>query len=294
MRMPWEDESGPMNIRQIEIKIGLANPVKLLHVSDTHLSFADGRDNRRKRSLAERRRVTFGDENDRCRRFLREAVQYAQDSGALLVHTGDLIDFVSHQNLDIAKDILGASDYFFVPGNHEFSKYVGEAEETEAYKMGSLPLVQSHFRDDLRFCSRVAGGVNLVGIDNVYYHMYADQFERLKAEAARGLPILLLMHTPLYTPELFHEMTVTRGEATADIMGCPEELMRNYSPERYAQQAAAPLDFEIIEYIKTQPLVKSVLAGHLHFFHQSALRGGVTQYIAGGGFQGEAIEYMLR
>ena len=276
------------------MRIGLANPVKLLHVSDTHLSFADRRDNRRKRSLAERRRVTFGDENDRCRRFLREAVQYAQDSGALLVHTGDLIDFVSHQNLDIAKEILGPSGYFFVPGNHEFSKYVGEAEETEAYKMDSLPLVQSYFRDDLRFCARVVGGVNLVGIDNVYYHMNADQFQRLKAEAARGLPILLLMHTPLYTTELFHEMVDARGEATADIMGCPEELMRNYTPERYTQQAAAPLDFEIIEYIKSQPLVKAVLAGHLHFFHQSVLCGGVTQYIAGGGFQGEAIEYTLR
>jgi len=282
-----------MNIRQIEIPIGLENPVKLLHISDTHLSFADRRDDRRKRSLAGRRRVTFSDRNDRCRRSLREAIQYAQDAGALLVHTGDLIDFVSRQNLDIAKETLGASDYFFVPGNHEFSKYVGEAEETEAYKMDSLPLVQSYFRDGLRFCSRVVGGVNLVGIDNAYYHIYADQFERLKAEVAKGLPILLLVHTPLYTPELFHEMIDTRKEATADIMGCPEALIQNYSPERYTQQAASPLDFEIIEYIKAQPLVKAVLAGHLHFFHQSELCDGVTQYVACGSFKGEAIEYTL-
>jgi len=282
-----------MNIRQIELKIGLEAPVKLLHVSDTHLAFADGRDDRRKRALAKRRRITFSDENDRCRRFLREAVEYARDSGALLVHTGDLIDFVSHQNLDIARDILGACDYFFVPGNHEFSKYVGEAVETEAYKQDSLPLVQTYFRGDLRFCSRMVGGVNLVGIDNVYYHINENQFKRLKNEVARGLPILLFMHTPLYTPVLFHEQITVRGESDAGLMGCPEALLQNYSPERYAQQAAAPLDFEFIEYIKAQPLVKAVLAGHLHFFHQSELRGGLPQIVAGGGFMGEAIEYTL-
>ena len=54
-----------------------------------------------------------------------------------------------------------------------------------------------------------------------------------------------------------------------------------------------PLDFEIIEYIKAQPLIKAVLAGHLHFFHQSELRGGVTQYVTGGGYEGEAIAYTL-
>ena len=76
-------------------------------------------------------------------------------------------------------------------------------------------------------------------------------------------------------------------------MGCPEERMRNYPPERYAQQAATPLDFEIIEYIKAQPLIKAVLAGHLHFFHQSELPSGVTQYVASSGYKGEAIEYTL-
>ena len=282
-----------MNIRQIKIQIGLKNPVKLLHISDTHLSFADRRDDSRKCALAERRRVTFGDENDRCRRFLQGAIQYAQDTGALLVHTGDLIDFVSYQNLDISKEILGSSDYFFISGNHEFSKYVGEAVEDEAYKMDSLPLVQSFFRDDLRFCSRVVGGVNLVGIDNVYYHMNADQFERLKAEVARGLPIILAMHTPLYTPELFYEQINVLGASNAGLMGCPEELIRNYPPERYTQQAASPLDFEIIDYIMAQPLVKAVLAGHLHFYHQSALDNGVVQYVVGGGYEGEAIEYTL-
>jgi len=85
-----------------------------------------------------------------------------------------------------------------------------------------------------------------------------------------------------------------RGEACAYLMGCPEALMRAYPPERYAQQAATPLDFEIIEYIEAQPLIKAVLAGHLHFFHQSELPGGVTQYVAGGGYKGEAIEYTLR
>jgi hypothetical protein len=279
-----------MSIRQMTIPCGLESPVKLLHISDTHLSFADERDDKRKRVLAKRRRVTFGDDGGRATGELREAVRYAGENGALLVHTGDLIDFVSYKNLDVAKEILGAADSFFVPGNHEFSKYVGEAFEDEAYKKDSLPLVQKYFRDDLRFTSRVVGGVNLVGMDNVYYHMHADQFARLQEEARKGLPIVLLLHTPLYTPALFHEAVAVRGDSHASLMGCPDALTRGYPPDRYIQQAATPLDYEIIEFIKAQPLVKAVLAGHLHFFHQSPLTNRIPQVVAG---RGEAIEYTL-
>jgi hypothetical protein len=52
---------------------------------------------------------------------------------------------------------------------------VGEAFEDEAYKMDSMPLVQKAFRNNLRFDSRIIGGLNLVGMDNVYYHFDETQ-----------------------------------------------------------------------------------------------------------------------
>jgi len=54
-------------------------------------------------------------------------------------------------------------------GNHEFSQYVGEAEEDEAYKAQSFAAVQGVYPNDLVFASRIVHGVNFVAVDNTYY-----------------------------------------------------------------------------------------------------------------------------
>ena len=45
-----------MNLSKVRIEIGLPAPLRLLHVSDTHLALADGRDGERKQALAARGR----------------------------------------------------------------------------------------------------------------------------------------------------------------------------------------------------------------------------------------------
>ena len=47
-----------------------------------------------------------------------EAVKYAKAHGLTIVHTGDLIDFVSEANLDAAKKFTAENDVFFAAGNH--------------------------------------------------------------------------------------------------------------------------------------------------------------------------------
>lgn len=53
-----------MNLSKVRIEIGLPAPLRLLHVSDTHLALADGRDGERKQALAARRSAAFGKEGD--------------------------------------------------------------------------------------------------------------------------------------------------------------------------------------------------------------------------------------
>jgi DNA repair exonuclease SbcCD nuclease subunit len=279
-----------MNIKKIRLNPGLAGPLRFLHVSDTHLSYADERDNERKLKLAGERSRLFEQDTGRCMKYLKETVDYARRRCDLLIHTGDIIDFVSCLNLDLARAALADIKYFFVAGNHEFSKYVGEAFEDEAYKMDSMPLVQRVFRNDLRFDSLIIGGLNLVGMDNVYYHFNEAQYGRLRMEVDKGLPILLMLHVPLYTPALYHESMVIRGESNAGIMGCPEELLKSYPEDRYIQQRPGALDLEMIDYITSQPLIKAVFTGHKHYYHESPLSGGIKQYVAGAHFEGDAIE----
>jgi hypothetical protein len=159
--------------------------------------------------------------------------------------------------------------------------------------MDSMPLVEKAFRNDLRFDSMVIGGINLAGIDNVYYHFIETQYGWLRIEVDKGLPILLMLHMPLYTPALYHESMVIRGENNAGIMGCPEELLKSYPKDRYIKQRLSELDLKIINYIASQPLIKAIFTGHKHYYHENPLSGGIKQYVAGAHFEGEAIEIEL-
>ena len=54
-----------MNPVRTTIRIGLEKPFSVLHLSDTHLTFADARDDQRKLDLAEKRRQVFGPSEER-------------------------------------------------------------------------------------------------------------------------------------------------------------------------------------------------------------------------------------
>lgn len=267
-----------MNITKNKIIVGAEKPFRFLHMSDTHFTLADGRDDIRKRELAENRTKWYSG----AEKATEEIEAYAKENNLLITHTGDFIDFVSEANLDRLKRFTDENDVFMAAGNHEFSLYVGEAFEDADYRNISLGRVQACIKNNMRFSSRKINGVNLVAIDNGYYLFEREQLEALKKEAEYGLPIILFMHTPLYDEELYRIMGENNclGEA-AYMVATPEELMTNYSDYRYRQQKADGITLETVEYIKNQPLIKAIFCGHMHdFISETRLTDGITQYIS--------------
>lgn len=185
-----------MNILDTEIRVGAAQPFTVLHASDTHLTLADERDNDRKHALAAARLQGF----PAAEEVLQQLTALALEENLPVLHTGDLSDFVSAANLDRMRAFTDTVDCFMAAGNHEFSQYVGEAWEDAAYREQSLARVQAAFKNDIRFASRVLHGVNFIALDNSYYLIEPWQLARLRAEAEKGLPMVLLVHTPLYSP----------------------------------------------------------------------------------------------
>jgi len=277
-----------MKITRTRLDIGLPKPLSFLHSTDNHLTYVDDRDNDRKRDLAAKRHRAFEGDSNRCTVFLDEMIAYAKDHCDLFLHTGDLLDFVSYRNLEVGKEKLDQVDYFMAVGNHEFSLYVGEAFEDEAYKRQSYDRVQAAFKNDLTFASRLIGGLNLVAIDNGYYLFSEEQLALFKTEVARGYPIILMLHNPIYTPDLYQEMMVSRKKECAYVCDCPPELMSDYSEHRIKQQRADEPTREFVRYLKTQPLVKALLTGHLHFNYEDVLFGSTPQIVTGAGYAGDA------
>lgn len=250
-----------MNILRTKINIGADKPFTVIHASDTHITLADERDGERKVKLAERRANCFPESDE----MFENLIKLQNETGDFLVYTGDLIDFVSVLNLEKAKEFADKTDCFFAAGNHEFSLYVGEAKEDATYRNQSLRKVQETFNNDIRFSSRIVNGVNFVAVDNSYYFFEKYQLDALKKETEKGLPIVLCMHNPVYSEELYEYILNKDGrDKPAYLMAVPEEKMKHYSPDRYEQQKADEITYAAYDYILNERLMKTVLAGHVH------------------------------
>ena len=65
----------------------------------------------------------------------------------------------------------------------------------------------------------------------------------------------------------------------AYLVGVPTDLMQCYPPDRYQQQLADETTLEVIEYIKTQSLIKALITGHLHFNYEGTFAGRIPQIV---------------
>ncbi len=257
-----------MKILKNNIHIGIEKPFTILHASDTHLTFADERDDGRKLELAANRIKGFPDADANLLFIKNKAIK----ENRTIIYTGDLIDFVSELNIDKAKEFTDSVDCFMAAGNHEFSLYVGEAKEDAEYRSKSLLKVQSAFKNNIRFSSREINGVLFVSVDNSYYLFDKEQLDFLKAECSKGLPVILCMHTPLYTRELY-EFSRGGKSVPAYLMSVPDELMRDYSEHRYEQQKEDGITAEAYSFIVGCEAIKALLTGHIHMDFEGFVNG---------------------
>ena len=255
----------PLTIKEITLKVGATKPFDVLHMSDTHIVRADNRDDERKALLAAARlrHMNAGEH------YMDEAIRYANEHGMYMMHTGDLYDFVSEANLDFAASRMLAADWFVSAGNHEYSKYVGEAKEDEAYKDDSREAVQGAYPNDLTFASRVINGVNFVAIDDVYYNI--TEFCASELEACNG--------------------------NCAYLTGVPLEITSKYDPGvtypegeewryRKVQQKSDKPTLEFVSWLKEQKLLKAILCGHCHRFFEERFSPTAVQYAVDATYNG--------
>ena len=288
---------GLKEVRKITIEVGTTSPFSALHISDTHLTRVDERNDERKAKLAASRSKIFPD----AERYFAAALDYAQKNNLMLLHTGDLQDFVSEANIDYIAALFRQRACFASVGNHEFSQYVGEAHENEAYKQQSFNKVLGAYPNDVNFASRVINGVNFVAVDDVYYNFTAKQHELMRREVERGFPIVMMCHVPLYTPEhCRHILAENKGKA-GYMTGAPLDITETYEGDpnrpaseqwrnRSVQQRADKPTLEFIAWLKEQPLLKAILCGHTHGFYQERFSPTAIQYTVGAGYAGNAYE----
>ena len=286
-----------LNIRPLKINVGATKPFSALHVSDSHMTRVDDRETKRKKDLAAGRYNLFS----KAEHYFDLHIRYALQKGLMMIHTGDMIDFVSHRNVEFIRSQMRVGQWVASVGNHEFSQFVGEAKEDEAYKNQSRAQLESAYGHDLSFSSKIINGVNFVSVDDGYYNFTREQLEAMKREVKKGLPIVMLCHVPLYTPNHCEYALKSNGGRCAYVTGAPLELTSKYQhdpnlPEdqqwrnRSVQQFSDEPTLEFIAWLKEQPLLKAILCGHCHYFYEEQFSPTAKQYIVGAGYTGDCYE----
>lgn len=270
-----------LKIKKTTIKIGLEKPLKILHMTDSHLPFYCDSDSENMIRQGKKRN------EKRSVRNLNKLIKYGEKNCDLIVHTGDLIDYISKPCVEFAKDFLKRDKFLFVAGNHEYAKYDGVKEDM-AYRLNSLEEIGG-YPVNIFFNSHIIGGVNFVGIDDAYHQVEYEQLDFLKKEVEKGYPVILFMHAPLYEKELYKKSyKFWNGEICvlgSDTIAHPEVVGDIAEPVESTKA--------FYEYAVAEPQIKAVLTGHLHFSFESRLRGGTMQYVTNRGDKGNAREITI-
>lgn len=279
--------------RRMLIAVGTSEPFRALHISDSHLCLVNDSDNERKHALAGTRSRLFPDSEVE----LKAALDYFRNNDDLLIHTGDFYDFVSEANINAARDVFHNVDAVFASGNHDFSQYVGEAAENDEYKSQSISKLEAAVGCRVSFSSRIVNGVNFISLDNSYYRFTGEQFDFVRQEFSRKLPVVILCHVPLYTPiALERELVRTKGRC-GYMAGVPSSITSTYEtvagrPEnerwkdRSVQQRADKTTLKMVGWLKRQSCLRAVLCGHMHYYFAEQFSPSAMQYIVGPCYSG--------
>lgn len=262
------------------LEIGADEPFYFIHAGDTHVGFIDERDadDERLTETAKRREGDW----PAALRTLDDLSVKAKELDAMIVHTGDLIDFVSEKNLDYARDFTAHNDVFACAGNHEYHVYIWDDGEDVPRRESVAEKVQSAFTNDIRFSARVEHGVKFIAVDNSFHTVEQWQADRFREELADGMPTVLALHVPVYAPDIFEfQMTKLDYPHPAWLMAVPEELMAEYNYEQpwIDEQKANDATKEFYDLIVNAPNLKAILVGHDHANFVSQVTPTLKQYM---------------
>ncbi len=284
-------------ILKTTLQIGLNAPVTFLHVTDTHIT----RDEEKQNGRAE----VFDTTDEQIEAYWHKAADYAKKHNLTIVHTGDFLDYGTKYALSFADRYLNDLDYIFAPGSHEFGHCIPGSQEyrdwrasggaeNDAYKAERIKVIAPHFKNNLHFASRMIGGVNLVTLDNSYLHITDGQLEALKAEVAKGYPVVVGMHIPMHTKGIQGLSLMPRESICSTPEEQREHAVANNRPD-LAENIRIYDDatWRAIEYLKTEPMIKVVLAGHRHINFEEQLGDHKYQILTHASCQGFAREITL-
>ena len=276
------------------VHAGATKPFSILHISDTHFTAAYDDEPEVKRQISKIRTATFGGRQEEA---LCDSLAWAKKNVDYVLHTGDLIDFQSRANFDLVRQYYG-DIALGTMGNHEYSPsmWLTEPKPTndDAWRARSATALSAAYPFDLSFHAQVVNGVNFVMMDDVYGTVSSHQVERFAAEVKKGLPIVICLHVPFYTEAI--RRCSSKFWAEGVFSGQPNHYRNAAVPDATGDAKAQqddPVTRDFLAYLRSEKLLKGILAGHLHHAVQDRFSPTAMEYVVGGNFMFHGQEVLF-
>ena len=279
-----------MDILKSQLYLGLVQPIRILQVSDCHLSGCCEEDSEKAKAKSKKKTAEFLKETGGVtqEQRLKEALDLSAEYDALVL-TGDIADSPSRANLELLASMLEGRRYLYTFGNHDYYTYdsdSGNADDRERFLDDFLRFLPC----DPSMDSLQVGGVNLVALDDSLAQFSALQLEFLKAEAAKGLPILLFLHLPVYSPTFVPQ--AYEWWDSSMCVGTPADVLAAHGETDPKMRAEAET-LLMLDYIREEPLIKAIFASHLHFSDEANVLGK-PQFVNKPCYLGSAREILIK
>jgi hypothetical protein len=187
----------------------------------------------------------------------------AQEKARLVALIGDIFSFPSEAAIEWAADKLEKAGlpWLYVAGNHDWH-YEGMPGSIASLRETWIEkrLLRLYQNEHPLMAVREIAGVRFVAMDNSDYQITEAQLAFFEKEIAGGMPLVLMVHIPLYAP----------GRPVGFGCGHPDwgaSTDKNYlleRRERWPESGPSPATRAFYERVRAAPNLLGILAGHIH------------------------------
>jgi len=277
-----------MNIQTEYLKIpGLKKTYNFFHISDVHAAVSFPGDSEEEAALAEKQTkqwTTDGiappDAFDRALKTVGEFAAENKDTVTALMIAGDGVDYHSGSNVRFLKERMEACpvDVLYVHGNHEGARIGEMVPHMRAF----YPSYAELMGKNPAFWVKDYGELLIIGMDDSDKKITEEQLRLLKEQLERKIPVILVMHIPFYTDEIYEPLKARWGEGGTVYFSLDKDN-------------CTALTAEFRDIVKDpENCIAAVMAGHVHFSHTGDLgvgaKTGKPQFVSAPCFTG----YMRR
>lgn len=209
----------------------------------------------------------------------------------LLLLAGDILSFPSEAGVEWVREVLKKAGlpFLYTAGNHDWHYEGTEGPladlRTEWIRKRLLPLYQG---ENPLAHAREVNGVRFLAIDNSTYEILPEQLAFFRSEAARGKPMVLMVHIPLYMP----------GRSVGFGCGHPKwgaASDRNHQLERRPKWPAnghSETTMAFHREVVGNSNLLAIFAGHLHTASVD-VHGHSPQFVAEANFRGGFLQVSI-